>query len=216
VDLAAQLLAALHVPAAPLDAPPPLRPRAGETAAARALLSAAGVGGDYLVLAPGARFGPAKRWPPERFAAAGRDLATRWGCAAVLIGEECDRAATRAVRTAWPEAVDLAGRTDAAALIGVLAGAHAVLSNDSGAMHLAAALGRPVVGIFGSSSPHWTAPQGTRARAVSNPVWCAPCFAPTCRQDFQCMLGLASERIVAAALEAARAPRAPAASGTGR
>jgi heptosyltransferase-2 len=202
--LAVALLAALGRPPGDATAPPPLVARAAERAAAAALLG--DVAAAYVVLAPGARYGPAKRWPHDRFAAAGATLARAWGAAVVLVGERADADATAAVRAALPTAVDLTARTTTAALIGVLAGARGVVANDSGVMHVAAALDRPVVGVFGSSDPRWTGPRGARAVAVSHPVWCAPCFAPTCREDFGCMLGVAPERVVAALVEAESRP----------
>jgi heptosyltransferase-2 len=176
--------------------------RVEERQAAQARLAAAGVGGGpYLVVAPGARFGAAKRYPAERFAAAAESVAAARRIAVVLVGAAEDAAATRAVRDALPSAVDLAGRTTLGELVGILAGATGVLANDSGTMHLAAALGVPTVGVFGSTNPRWTAPRGARATALARPVWCAPCYAPTCVQDFGCMLGIAPE-VVARALAA--------------
>jgi len=198
------LLAEVGLPAAAAAPPPPLVAHREERDAARALLDALGVGSDYVVLLPGARYGPSKRWPAERFAAAARRIAADWRCAVVLCGEASDAEATAAVQRALPEAVDLAGRTPAPALLGVLAGSRGVVSNDSGGMHLAAALGRPVVGVFGSSTPEWTAPLGPAAVAVVQPVWCAPCFAPVCREDFACMTGIAPERVARALEGAAR------------
>jgi heptosyltransferase-2 len=198
------LLAALgRSPGAALP-PPPLVARAEERAAAAALLGE--VAPSYVVLAPGARFGPAKRWPADRFAATGSALARAWGAAVVLVGERADAEATAAVGAALPTALDLTGATTTPALIGVLAGARGVVANDSGVMHVAAALDRPVVGVFGSSDPRWTGPRGARAVAVSHPVWCAPCFAPTCVQDFGCMHGVAPEAVVAALVDAASRP----------
>jgi hypothetical protein len=103
--LAVALLTALGRATGAACAPPPLVARDAEHAAARGLLAAAGT--SYVVLAPGARYGPAKRWPPERFAAAGAALARAWGCTVVLVGEQSDAPATAAVRAALPAAVDL-------------------------------------------------------------------------------------------------------------
>jgi heptosyltransferase-2 len=177
---------------------PLLVARPAERDVARTLLAAAGITGPYVVLAPGARYGPAKRWPAERFADAGTALASAWACGVVLVGEAADAPAAAAVRACLPTAADLVGKTSAPAFLGILAGARGVVANDSGAMHLAAALGRPVVGVFGSTDPRWTGPRGPQAAAVSQPVWCAPCFAPTCREDFACMLGIEAARVVAA------------------
>lgn len=176
---------------------PLLRPRPEETSAARRLLESLGLAGrDPLLVAPGARFGAAKRYPADRFASAARLLAERDGSPVLLVGEAADAGATAEVAAGCPEAIDLAGRTSLGELIGLLAAARGVLSNDSGTMHLSAALGTPVVGIFGSTSRAWTHPIGPRARSVSVPVWCAPCYARTCAQDFACMLRIAPETLV--------------------
>ncbi|UCE01967.1 MAG: lipopolysaccharide heptosyltransferase II [Candidatus Latescibacterota bacterium] len=175
---------------------PRLQPRDSETEAAAALLRGAGCSDRPLVVAPGARFGPAKRYPSDRFAEAARRLAQRLDTGVVLVGSSEDARETAAVQAGLRDAIDLAGRTDLGALLGLLALARGVLSNDSGVMHLAAALGTPVVGIFGSSNPRWTHPLGRRAGFVSNPVPCAPCYRRTCPIDFECMLGLEPEVLV--------------------
>jgi heptosyltransferase-2 len=193
--------------------PPVLVADASEREAAQATLRAVGARGPYAVLAPGARYGPAKKWPPERFAATAARLRAQYGWTVLLAGEGTDATDTAAVRSLDPAAIDLAGRTSLAALVGLLAGARVVVANDSGTMHLAAALGRPVVGIFGSTSPVWTGPVGPFARSVVQPTWCAPCFARTCAQDFGCMLRLTPEHIfdtLATLLEAGAGPQEPA------
>ncbi|HZL85718.1 MAG TPA: lipopolysaccharide heptosyltransferase II [Candidatus Krumholzibacteria bacterium] len=152
----------------------------------------------FLVLAPGARYGPAKRYPPERFAAAAATLARDLACAVVLVGGRDDAPATAATRSHLPAAVDLAGRTTQGALVGILARARGVLSNDSGVMHLAAALGTPVVGVFGSTNPAWTHPLGPSATWVVHPVPCAPCYRRRCPIDFPCMLQIEPAQLVVA------------------
>ena len=182
-----------------LESAPSLRARAAELAAARTLLRQLGISGQPppLVIAPGARYGPAKRYPPASFARAAARLAATWDTAVLLVGENADAGATAALRAHLPAAHDLAGRTRLDELIGLLAGAGGVLANDSGTMHLAAALGRPTVGVFGSTNPLWTRPLGPRAAFVVHPVPCAPCYASTCALDFACMLALEPERLVA-------------------
>lgn len=172
-----------------------------ERAAGAALLDASGCGPSPLVVAPGARYGPAKRYPAERFATAARGLAGRLGVRVALVGSAADAGDTAAVRAGVPDAVDLAGRTDLATLLGILSLASGVLSNDSGVMHLAAALGTPVVGVFGSTNPTWTRPRGPRAGWVAHPVPCSPCYGRTCPLDFACMLGLEPQLVVDALLE---------------
>ncbi len=173
---------------------------ASENAESAAVLRAHGVPPSqaFVALAPGARYGSAKRYPPERFAVAAAALARDLACAVVLVGGRDDADATAATRQHLPAAVDVAGQTTQRALVGLLARARGVLSNDSGVMHLAAALGTPVVGVFGSTNPAWTRPLGPRATHVVHPVPCAPCYRRSCPIDFPCMLQIEPSQLVAA------------------
>lgn len=170
-------------------------------AAARALLPAR----DYVVLAPGAAYGRAKQWPPAHYAALAA-LLWRRGLATVVIGAGGDRAAGEELMAALAAVpgsagtaaavVDLIGRTDLATLAAVLAGARAVVANDSGAMHLAGAVGAPVVAIFGPTNERQTAPltallDGPPARLAIHPVWCRPCMLRECPLGHACMRGVA-------------------------
>jgi heptosyltransferase II len=140
--------------------------------------------GRYAALCPGAEYGPAKRWP--YFA----ELAARLPMPSVLLGSASDAAAAAGI-----VGIDLAGRTTLDEAIDVLAGAELVVSNDSGLMHVAAALGRPLVALFGSSSPEKTPPQSGRV------VWlrteCSPCYERECPLGhFRCMRELTVERVL--------------------
>ena len=132
-----------------------------------------------LALAPGAEYGPAKRWPPRHFAEVARAaLAHResvW-----IFGSGKDTPVAREIEALAPGAVDLTGRTTLEEAIDLLSLAARVVSNDSGLMHVAAALDRPMAAVFGSSSPAFTPPLSTRARVVSLGLACSPCFARTC------------------------------------
>ncbi len=167
---------------------------------------------DYVVLAPGAAYGRAKQWPPERFAALARTLWQTRGVAAVLVGAGGDAVAgsefTQALlalpggagtRTA---VVDLIGKTDLATLAAVLAGARAVVANDSGAMHLAGAVGAPLVAIFGPTNEQQTAPltsalDARPPRLAIHPVWCRPCMLRECPLGHMCMRGVAPADVAA-------------------
>lgn len=130
--------------------------------------------------APGAEYGPAKRWPPRHFAQLARSLAGR-GYQVWLLGSKKDAEATAAVAGAAPGGcADLAGRTSLDEAIELLSLAARVVTNDSGLMHVAAALDRPLAAIFGSSSPAFTPPLSDKARVVSLRLSCSPCFARTC------------------------------------
>lgn len=147
-------------------------------------------------LAPGAAFGHAKQWPSKRFAElatmVGRDL----GAACVVLGRREDRDAALGV-----PGIDLVGRTDLLMLMGVLAHCRTLVANDSGALHLAAALGVPVVGIYGPTDELYSMPlpsvEAARGRvaALSEPVFCRPCFLADCPIDHRCMKRISSERV---------------------
>ena len=129
--------------------------------------------------APGAEYGPAKRWPARHFAQLARDLEAR-GHAVWLFGSGKDAAVTAEInRLAGGLCADLAGRTSLDEAIDLLSLAARVVSNDSGLMHVAAALDRPMAAIFGSSSPAHTPPLSAKARVISLRLECSPCFART-------------------------------------
>lgn len=156
------------------------------------------------VLCPGAEYGPAKRWPAEHYA----DLAGRLrsaGFSVWLMGSAADAAVGEAILAAQPGcATNLCGRTDLASAIDLISSAHVVISNDSGLMHIAAALGRPLVALFGSSSPRHTPPRSDQARVQYLALDCSPCFARECPLGhFRCMRDLSPARIFGEALAAA-------------
>jgi heptosyltransferase-2 len=163
---------------------------------------------DYLVLAPGATYGPAKRWLVERFAEAGERLARRRGWGVVIVGGAGDDRECTAVANALDASViNLCAQTSIPELAAVLAGARLLLANDSGPMHLAAAVGTRVVGVFGSSEPAWTAPIGGEFVTCDPRPVCAPCYRRTCDVGYVCMTELGVERVVVAG-ERALADRA--------
>lgn len=171
--------------------------------AARGLLRASGVAErhPFVVFAPGAAYGRAKQWPPRHFA----ELATQFAAdnvATVLIGAKGDAAACAEVAQ-QTRAINLVGRTDLPTLAGVLAEARAVVANDSGAMHLAAAVGVPVTAIFGptnerKTSPLRAGPDAPTPTIVSTEVWCRPCMLRECPIDHRCMTRISAARVHAA------------------
>ena len=138
---------------------------------------------------PGAEYGPAKRWPPGYFAALAKQLAQR-GYTVWLLGSAADKPVGEEI-AAGGDATDLCGVTSLDEAIVLLSGAQLVVTNDSGLMHVAAALGRPTIAIYGSSSPAFTPPLSESARVVKLDVPCSPCFARQCPLGhFDCMLKL--------------------------
>jgi heptosyltransferase-2 len=154
----------------------------------------------------GAEYGPAKRWPLDRFAGVARMLAERTGCHFVLFGGKADiPLAGELTRPLQGLTVtSLAGQTTLAELMAALALCQVVITNDTGPMHLAAALGTPVVVPFGSTSPELTGPGlpgDPRHQLLLGEAPCAPCFLRQCPVDFRCMQSITVERTVQATLE---------------
>lgn len=145
--------------------------------------------GSFVALAPGATYGPTKRWSVDHYAALGLLLAEALALRCVVVGgpDPQERALCDAVAK-QTQGVSVAGATDLVTLAALLAQAAVFVGNDSGPMHLAAALGVPTLGIFGSTSPGWTAPRGVAARAFGpHPVPCTPCFRATCPIGLPCL-----------------------------
>jgi heptosyltransferase-2 len=170
-------------------------------AAGKALL---GEAGPWIGLAPGASFGGAKRWPPERHAAVGEALARLAGARVVVVGGAAERAMGEAMAgLIGPPALNLCGRTTLAELVGVLSRLSLLVCNDSGPMHVAAALGTPVVAVYGPTDWRETHPLG-RQRLVREAVACAPCKLRACPIDHRCMRRVGVEQVVEAARDLLR------------
>jgi heptosyltransferase-2 len=151
-----------------------------------------------VALCVGAEYGPAKRWPAAHFAALARRLASE-GRAAWLLGGPGDAGIGDQVAALAPEAINLAGRTTMSEAIDLISATRAVVSNDSGLMHVAAALGRPVVGLYGATSPDFTPPLSTDAVILREDLPCSPCGKRVCPLGhFKCLNDLSPERVMAA------------------
>lgn len=177
---------------------------------ADALLRGAGCDGTGPIVAlnPGAAYGSAKRWPSERYAALADRLAGE-GCRLLVVGAASDAGAAAEVRAAAerPEALmDLTGRTGLKVLAGVLRRCSAFVSNDTGAMHVAAAVGVPLVAIFGPTNPATTGPVSRRALVLRRPVFCSPCLLRNCPIDHRCMRGVSVEEVHAAVAARLQSP----------
>jgi heptosyltransferase-2 len=150
-------------------------------------------------LCPGAEYGPAKRWPSRYFAELAQGLAAR-GCAVWLIGSQKDREiAAEIEQLAGGVCRNLCGETTLAEAIDLMASASLVVSNDSGLMHVAAALGKPLIALYGSSSPEFTPPLSPNAQVLKLDLPCSPCFQRVCPLGhFNCMMQLTPDRVLAA------------------
>ena len=154
-----------------------------------------------LALCPGAEYGPAKRWLPERFAAVAASISAAKSAKWMLFGTAADTAAGDIVATALGEnAVNRIGKTSLDDLITELESCRLLLTNDTGTMHLAAFLGIPTVAIFGSTEPLKTAPLGDGHVIVRHHVECSPCFLRECPIDFRCMKTVTVEEVAQAVL----------------
>jgi len=161
-------------------------------------------------LNPGAEYGPAKRWPVEAFAAAANELYRRLDCEFLIFGGLGDVALAEQLRArltaplAHGHVTSLAGKTRLGELMSALKHCRVLITNDTGPMHVAAALGTPVVALFGSTSPELTGPGrpgDTKHRLLQAGVRCAPCFLRQCPIDLRCLQRITPERVVAAVME---------------
>jgi len=188
---------------------PRLRVGDGSILRARRLLETLGVGDRPLVgLAPGAAFGHAKRWPPAQVAALVDRLVAETEAACVLVGSAGDRDVVSAIESRVgphakgtsrdPRLVSLVGRTDVDEVMGLIALCRAFVSNDSGAMHLSAAIGVHVTAIFGPTDERATSPLGPHT-IVTHDVWCRPCHLRDCPIDHRCMTRIPVDTVFASA-----------------
>jgi heptosyltransferase-2 len=152
---------------------------------------------DFLIgLSAGAIFGPAKRWPVERFAAIGDRSCERWHAKVVLVGSEKDNTTCLDLSKAMKhEVLNLCGKTSLSEAMALIGSCRFFVSNDSGLMHVAAGLGVPTVAIFGSTDPVATGPRGRRSRIVRHDADCAPCLKPDCRVGYRCLLSVETEEV---------------------
>ena len=161
----------------------------------------------FVVFAPGAAYGRAKQWLPERFAQLAELIINDRGWTVIMVGSKADRQACADIAARLPATgnrmnrlIDLSGKTDLPMLAGLMSRARAVVSNDSGAMHLAGAVGANVVAIFGASNERRTSPLRARAespepRIVTHDVFCRPCMLRECPIDHRCMSGISARAV---------------------
>ena len=161
-------------------------------AAGQARLAAMGIEGPAIGISPGAAYGGAKRY--ERFAEVGQELAP---ANFLVFGSPSEEKLCTAVAARIPGAHNLAGRTSLAEFIELAAACRVFLTNDSGAMHVASALGVPTVTIFGATDDTTTGPTGPLACIVREHVECSPCLLRECPIDHRCMSRIAPERVAA-------------------
>jgi heptosyltransferase II len=139
-------------------------------------------------IAPGATYGTAKKWFPDRFAATADKLTEKFSAQVIIMGGKADGETAREIqKLARAKLIDLAGKTTLREAIYLISQCSLFISNDSGLMHIAGALNIPTVAIFGSTNPVTTSPPGTKSVIVRREVSCSPCLKKTCPTDFRCM-----------------------------
>jgi lipopolysaccharide heptosyltransferase II len=165
-----------------------------------ALLGRFGLGAkDFVALMPGAEFGPAKRWPSESYAGLAREMMAK-GLKVALLGSKNDADVTAEIAALAPGAVDIAGKTRLEDAIDLISAARLAVSNDSGLMHVAAAVGTPIVAIYGSTSPQNTPPLAEHSELVWLGLSCSPCHQKICPLGhLNCLKTLDVARVAAAA-----------------
>ena len=198
------LAAALGANPEPLPAALFVTPQ--EVDAARQKFGLSAVAGPVFGINPGAEYGPAKRWPIERYIAAAKEIQKKTNCAWIVFGgrNETDLAGQIQSALGGPAIINVAGRTSLRELMSLMKLCRVFLTNDTGPMHVAAALGVPVVTIFGSTSPELTAPLAASEsllKFLRSDVPCSPCFLRECPIDFRCMNGTSVERVVETVVE---------------
>ena len=204
----------LHLAAALGASPEPLAPQlvvtTEEVAAVKSKFGLDKISQPIFGLNPGAEYGPAKRWPVEKFIAAAKKIQSQTNCCWLIFGGNNDATAAAQIQSAIgnrQSAINVAGQTNLRELMALLASCRVLLSNDTGPTHVAAALGTPVVVPFGSTSPELTAPGlpgDVRHHLLKSDAVCAPCFLRECPIDFRCMNGITVDRVVEAVIAAAR------------
>ena len=159
-------------------------------------------------LNPGAEYGAAKRWPVEKFIAAAKEIQNRTNCIWILFGGKTDAAITNQIASQLPTSssklLNLAGKTNLRELMALLKLCRVVLTNDTGPMHVAAALGTPVVVPFGSTSPELTGPGlpgDVRNHLIKSDAPCSPCFLRECPIDFRCLNGIGESQVISAVMK---------------
>jgi heptosyltransferase-2 len=153
-------------------------------------------------VSPGAAYGTAKQWLPERFAEAAAQIADARGCEIALFGSKSEFDLCERVRLLLEDraATNYAGATSLGEFIDLASQCELFLTNDSGAMHIASALGVPTIAVFGATDHIATGPTGPLARVVREPVECSPCLLRECPIDHRCMSRVSAGRVAAEAL----------------
>jgi len=169
-----------------------------DIAGAAKLLESEGINkGDFILgISPGAIFGNAKRWPFERFAKISDWASERWGAKVIVLGSKKEKdIGIKMAGIMKNRAADFCGTTSLGEAMGLISKCSFFVTNDSGLMHVSAALGVPTLAIFGSTDHVATGPRGSKTRIIRHEAECSPCLKPECPTDFRCMLSIEPEEV---------------------
>ena len=156
----------------------------------------------FICFAPGAIYGTAKQWPLESFRELGEIMARESDLPVFLLGTEADQETAEFIQNQSKGITNLCGKTSLNQLVTILARASLLVSNDSGAMHVMAALHRPQIALFGSSTPCWTAPLNPLAEVIYLDLECSPCFKRQCPfGHLNCLTGISPQQVAKQALK---------------
>lgn len=160
------------------------------------LKAVSGGDGPFVGISPGAQYGSAKEWFPERFGELALRISREIGARLLMLGSAGDRvAASRIGEIAGSPVVDLCGKTTLAQALALISCCRVFITNDSGLMHAASALAVPLVAIFGSTDPGRTGPLGRHSRVVQKPISCAPCLKTRCPRNRECMEAITVDEV---------------------
>ena len=152
----------------------------------------------FIVFTPGAIYGPSKQWPVEYYRELGEKLHITFGYKILLLGTYDDIESSDKIAQDHKWIYNYCGKTTLAQLLAILTKAQLLVGNDSGSMHLMAALQRPQIAVFGSTSPIWTGPINSHATVISRNLSCSPCFSRTCRfGHYECLTQIHPETVFA-------------------
>ncbi len=185
----------------------PIRLAGAEAAAeeGRKRFSAAAIKTPVIGVSPGAAYGGAKRWLPDRFAKAAVQVARERSATIAVFGSREEMAVCEVVReeieAAGGACINFAGATALSEFIELAAACEVFVTNDSGPMHIASALGVPTVAVFGATDDEATGPTGEQCRVVREPVECSPCLLRECPIDHRCMTAVSANRVAMTALD---------------
>lgn len=163
---------------------------------AKEFLSKRDFNGFILGVAPGAAYGPAKRWPEEHFAQVSNMAIREWGAKIIIFGSEADSISGKRVEELVKgPCINLCGKTSLGDAMAMIDSCNMMISNDSGLMHVSYALDVLVVAIFGSTDPELTGPSPKSSIIVRSSIDCSPCFKPTCKRDYECLKNITPDEV---------------------